>query len=359
MARPRNKYHSRLHALLGELEADGIGMKISASNASELLDRITVTDEAVRFRILVARELVEDITRIDDALKASKKRFADALAASGTSLTNIVGVGPIGAATIIGYTRDVTRFPTKGHYATCNATAPIVESSAGNTGHRLNLRRNRILNHAIRIAAVTQMRHDTNFRVYFDKKIVESKTSREAVRALKRRISDAVYRAPVVDVARPRRELKRVGPRRRPGTTLSPAWPACILKADSFDKPLPEPDTNATPIPQHRHGIDSTRPQPPRKDPRDTKGFDMCGDRARQIRPHSVTVAMYALRWPPRGRQQTGEAWSRKNKQGRCWATRPAISQRGLSEWASIMGCLSLSLSEVRSVRRILPSPRG
>ncbi len=117
-------------------------------------------------------------------------------------LTNIVGVGPIGAATIIGYTKDVSRFPTKGHYATYNATAPIEVSSAGNTRHRLNLRGNRILNHAIHIAAVTQLRHDTNGRIYFDKKIAEGKTPKEAIRALKRRISDAVYRALVADTTR-------------------------------------------------------------------------------------------------------------------------------------------------------------
>jgi transposase len=202
MARLRNKHCSRLHALLLELEAGGIGGKISVTNASGLLDRITVTDEAARYRILVAREVVDDIARLDATLRASKKRTSVAVQASGTSLTNIVGVGPIGAATIIGYTKDITRFPTKGHYATYNATAPIEVSSAGNTRHRLNLRGNRILNHAIHIAAVTQLRHDTIGRVYFDKKIAEGKTPKEAIRALKRRISDAIYRALIADTRR-------------------------------------------------------------------------------------------------------------------------------------------------------------
>jgi ribosomal protein S4 len=58
------------------------------------------------------------------------------------------------------------------------------------------------LNHAIHIAAVTQLRHDTNGRVYFDKKIREGKTPKEAIRALKRRISDAVYRALIADTRR-------------------------------------------------------------------------------------------------------------------------------------------------------------
>jgi transposase len=203
MARLRNKHCSRLHALLIELEAGGIGVKISVSNASELLDRICVTDEASRYRIMVAREVVDDIARLDATLRASKKRIAVAVTASGTTLTDIYGVGPIGAATIIGYTKNITRFPTRGHYATYNATAPIEVSSAGNTKHRLNLRGNRILNHAIHIAAVTQLRHDTTGRVYYDKKIGEGKTPKEAIRALKRRISDAVYKRLIADTRRP------------------------------------------------------------------------------------------------------------------------------------------------------------
>jgi transposase len=151
---------------------------------------------------MIAREVVDDIARLDATLKASKKRIAVAVTSSGTTLTDIYGVGPIGAATIIGYTKNITRFPTRGHYATYNATAPIEVSSAGNTKHRLNLRGNRILNHAIHIAAVTQLRHDTTGRVYYDKKIAEGKTPKEAIRALKRRISDAVYRALIVDAAR-------------------------------------------------------------------------------------------------------------------------------------------------------------
>ncbi len=199
MARLRNKHCSRLHALLLEFEAGGIGVKISVTNASELLDRIDVTGEASRYRVLVAREVVYDIARLDTTLRASKKRISEAVTASGTSVTNIVGVGPIGAATIIGYTKDITPLPTRGHYATYNATAPIEVSSAGNTRHRLNLRGNRILNHAIHIAAVTQLRHDTNGRGYFDKKVAEGKTPKEAIRALKRRISDAVYRRLIAD----------------------------------------------------------------------------------------------------------------------------------------------------------------
>jgi hypothetical protein len=145
----------------------------------------------------------DDENVIDEfTLRASKKRIAQAIAASSTSLTSITGIGPICAATIIGYTNDVTRFPTRGHYATYNATTPIEVSSAGHTRHRLNPRGNRILNHAIHIAAVTQLPHDPRGRAYDNERIAEGRTSKEALRALKRRMSDAVYRRLVADAHR-------------------------------------------------------------------------------------------------------------------------------------------------------------
>ena len=110
---------------------------------------------------MIANELVDDIARLDTLLKASKKRVEVAATASGTTLTEIVGIGPICAAIIIGYTGDIGRFPTKGHFATYNATAPVDASSGPRPKHRLNQRGNRKLNHAIHIAAIAQLRFDT------------------------------------------------------------------------------------------------------------------------------------------------------------------------------------------------------
>ncbi len=96
---------------------------------------------------------------------------------------------------IIGYTGDITRFPTAGHYAAYNGTAPIEFSSSGRTVHRLSRRGNRTLNHAIHMIAVTQIRHaHSEGRAYYDRKLADGKTPREAMRALKRQISDRVYR---------------------------------------------------------------------------------------------------------------------------------------------------------------------
>jgi len=202
MARLRNTHCSRLHALLGELHPGGIASEMTVTKANALLSGVEPVDEVTRFRLLISAELVEDITRLDASLKASKKRVKVAVEASGTTITDLYGIGPICAAMIIGHVRDVGRFPTKGHFATYNATAPIEASSGGHIRHRLNPRGNRKVNHALHVAAVTQLRNDTEGRTYYDRKIAEGKSSKEAIRALKRQISDRVYARLVADARR-------------------------------------------------------------------------------------------------------------------------------------------------------------
>jgi transposase len=150
----------------------------------------------------VAKAHLGDIRRLDRDIKANKTLIRHAVAVSETTVTDVYGVGPIVAAFLIGYTGDPTRFATADRYAAYNGTAPIEVSSGGKTRHRLSLRGNRKLNHAIHMAAVTQIRFDTPGRVYYDKKLTEGKTGKEALRALKRRISDAVYRRLVTDQQR-------------------------------------------------------------------------------------------------------------------------------------------------------------
>jgi transposase len=108
-------------------------------------------------------------------------------------------VGPGVAAFLIGYSGDIGRFASASRYASYNGTAPVEVSSAGKKRHRLSLRGNRKLNHAIHMAAITQIRNETPGRIYYDKKIAEGKTRKEALRALKRRISNTVYQRLVAD----------------------------------------------------------------------------------------------------------------------------------------------------------------
>ena len=104
--------------------------------------------------------------------------------------------------TSLGHSGDISRFPSAGHYARYNATAPIEASSGPVIRHRLNPRGNRQLNHAIHMIAVTQVRNDTPGRAYYLRKQAEGHSRKEAMRALKRRISDAVYRQLVADSRR-------------------------------------------------------------------------------------------------------------------------------------------------------------
>lgn len=199
VARLKNKAACRLHALLMELTPGGLATEMTVNKANALLATIEGTDEVTRQRVVIATELVDDVERFETQMRASKKRIRDAVTASGTSLCDIRGVGPIGAAIILGAVGDIARFPTPAHFASYNATAPIDASSGERKRHRLNPRGNRKLNHALHIAAVSQLRYPGEGRDYYDKKVAEGKTSKEAIRALKRRISDVVYRHLVAD----------------------------------------------------------------------------------------------------------------------------------------------------------------
>ena len=95
---------------------------------------------------------------------------------------------------------DPNRFETSSRYAAYTGTAPVEFSSGGRTVHRVSTRGNRQLNHALHMAAICQLRQPhSDGRAYVDRKVAEGKTKREAIRALKRQISNAVYRQLVAD----------------------------------------------------------------------------------------------------------------------------------------------------------------
>ena len=202
VARMKNKAGCRLHPLLTELAAGGLASEMTVNKANSLLEQVDITDAVTRQRVVIATELVDDIARLETQMRASKKRIRLAVAASGTTLCDIRGIGPIGAAIILGSVGDIIRFPTAGHFASYNATAPIEASSGDKRRHRLNPKGNRKLNHALHIAAVSQLRYPGQGRDYYPKKIAEGKTSKEAIRALKRRISNLVYRRLIADAKR-------------------------------------------------------------------------------------------------------------------------------------------------------------
>jgi transposase len=193
----------RLHAALADLAPGGIAKELNASDAFELLGRMQPTSPVEQTRHDLAVELLDDVRRLDAQLKASHKRIRDAVRASDTSLTELFGVGPIIACSLIGCTGDVRRFANRDQFAAYNGTAPIEHSSAGRVVHRLSRRGNRRLNHAIHMAAICQIRQsDSEGRVYFDRRVAEGKTKKEALRSLKRHVSNAVYRQLLADAQR-------------------------------------------------------------------------------------------------------------------------------------------------------------
>jgi transposase len=190
----------RLHAIFAELSPGGIAKEMYVSDADALMAKLDPQTPAQQMRFDLALELLEDVRRLDAQIKSSHRRIGVAIKASGTSVTEIYGVGLILAAGLIVYSGDVRRFANRDAYATYNGTAPIELSPGGRVVHRLSQRGNRQLNHALHMAAITQVRNPgTRGRAYFERKVAEGKTKKEAVRSLKRKVSNAVYRQLLLD----------------------------------------------------------------------------------------------------------------------------------------------------------------
>jgi len=186
--------------VLCELHPGGFAGEISAAKATKMLSELRVSGPVAVARMELGTVLVHDIDRLDHQITVTKRHLAAAVKESESSTTEIYGVGPIVAATVLGYTGDVARFPTRDRFAAYNGTAPIEVSSGPNKVFRLSLRGNRQMNHAIHMAAVTQIRHRQSVgRAYYDRKIAEGMAHKSALRALKRRISDALYARMVAD----------------------------------------------------------------------------------------------------------------------------------------------------------------
>jgi transposase len=211
LSRTRNQVVCRLHAVLCELIPAGVPDEITAGQAARILERVAPAGAVAQARCQLAAELLADIRHLDAQRREVKKKLAAAVTASGTSLTEVFGVGPVIAATVIGDVITVARFPSRDHFAARNGTAPVEVSSGQRKIYRLSLRGNRRPNHAVHMAAITQIRHKhSDGRAYYQRKLAEGKTHKEALRCLKRPISDATC-------ARLRADARAAGPGGQPG----------------------------------------------------------------------------------------------------------------------------------------------
>jgi transposase len=245
----------RLHALLTELVPGRIPKEITPNRADRLLASVTLSGPVEATRHMLAAQHLDDLRRLDTQLRDLHRQMTETLKASRTTVSELFGFGPVGTSIALGYTRDVTPFANRDRFAAYNGTAPIEVSSGGRTVHRLSRRGNRQLNHAIHIAAITQIRHKRSpGRAYCERKLADGKTKKEAIRALKRRISDALYDRMVTDAA------AHAGPGGQPGTTeqasvtgITPRKPA-LRKSHSRTQQQPTTRRAAATTTRRRHG---------------------------------------------------------------------------------------------------------
>ncbi len=202
----RTRALNRLHGLLRDLLPGGVRGKLSADRAARILRSIRAPDCASdRLRRRLASEILRDVRTLDRKIADLDGRIEAEAEASRTTLTEIFGVGPILAATILGTVGDVTRFPTKARFASYSGTAPVEASSGEVVRHRLSLAGNRHLNYALHMVATSQARSGAPDGIYYRKKMAEGKSSKEALRCLKRRVCEAVFRSLQADSQAPSR----------------------------------------------------------------------------------------------------------------------------------------------------------
>ncbi len=179
LARARNQVACRLHAVLCDLVPGGHPKEISAVQAARILEQASPSGAVALARAELAAEFLADLRHLDAQLRDTRKKLATAVRASRTTLAQVFGVGPVIAGTIADDVGNVARFPSRDHFAAYNGTAPVEVSSGNRKVHRLSLRGNRRSNHAIHMAAITQLRHKhSEGRTYYDKKVTEGKTPR-------------------------------------------------------------------------------------------------------------------------------------------------------------------------------------
>jgi transposase len=194
LGRARTPVACRLHAAGCELVPGGVSKRISAAQAAHLLEGITPPGRPGQPAANWPPGSSPACAASDAQMREAKKKPTTAVRASGTTLTEVFGAGPVVAATVTGEVRDVSRFPDRDHFAAYNGTAPIEVSPGRRKTCRLSRRGNRRLNHAIHMAAVTQISHrHSPGRAHYERKLAEGKTPKEALRSLKRRLSDTIF----------------------------------------------------------------------------------------------------------------------------------------------------------------------
>ncbi|GAB2442013.1 IS110 family transposase [Nocardia tengchongensis] len=246
LGRARTETLCRLHRLLLELIPGGAKVFLSARQARESIAAITPSDAAVAIRLRLVVELIEDLEAIDRKTRAADKELRQLVIERGSTLMDLHGIGPSSAARLLADIGDIRRFRDRDRFASWNGTAPLDASSGDQRRHRLSRAGNRKINRVLHIMAIVQLRtRTTASRLYYDSRKAGGKTSMEAIRALKRRLSNVVYARMLAD----QRRREWAGPGGQSGTTLDSSATGSNPHTDPSDKPHPGPDNQANPAP--------------------------------------------------------------------------------------------------------------
>lgn len=174
------------------------------------LDRYKALDQVEEFLAaqggvtaeLARRETarIRDLTREANQLEADIKTRVANIA---PTLLELVGCGALTAAKLVGEAADIGRFKNRNAYAAWNGSAPIPVWSANKHRFRLSRGGNRQTNAALHRIAITQIRIHPDAKAFMQRRLAAGNTKTEALRALKRRLSDVVYRTMIQDTISP------------------------------------------------------------------------------------------------------------------------------------------------------------
>jgi transposase len=232
---------NRLQRLLAELVPGQAKKDLTALQAKAILASVRPRDIAGKTRRRIAAEELTELIAVEAKMKKATAELKDLVAARGSHLTDIHGVGPVVAARVLADVGDVARFSDRNRFASWTGTAPLDASSGEQNRHRLSRAGNRRVNHVIHIAAINQLRIDTDGRTYYRRKRAEGKKPLEALRCLKRRLSDAIFRQLVADAEGVHRQSMNTGPGGQCGASQESSAAGSNPHTDASDQPLPGP----------------------------------------------------------------------------------------------------------------------
>jgi transposase len=236
LGRARTQTVNRIHRLMLDLFPGGAKQFLSAQQARAMVATIKPRDIVGKTRRRLVVEMIGELEAIDKNMKTLKKELTNLVTARGSTLLEVNGIGPAGAARLLADVGDIHRFADRNKFASWNGTAPLDASSGKQERHRLSRAGNRRINRTLHIMAIVQLRNPSQGRTYYDNRKAGGMPSMMAMRALKRRLSNIVFATMLADQTR-----REAGPGGQSGTTLHSSATDLTPDIGSSEKPHPGP----------------------------------------------------------------------------------------------------------------------